>query len=124
MAPSRTEPSPERRARYRRGHAAERWAAVLLKARGYRILARRYETPLGEIDLIAVRGKRVAFVEVKARRTIADCEAAITPSLRSRIRRAASLWLGRNSPYHDHDQGYDIVFVVPWRLPRHIPNSL
>lgn len=99
-------------------------AAALLIAKGYRILARRLRTPLGEIDIVAVRGRRIAFVEVKARRTLADCEAAIAPSLGPRIRRAAALWLARNARYQNCEQGYDVVFVVPWRLPRHIPNGL
>jgi putative endonuclease len=116
--------SRERRQRYRRGHAAELRAAVLLRAKGYRILARRLESPLGEIDLVAVRGRRIAFVEVKARRTIAECEAAISQATRTRVRRAAGLWLGRNPRYQEHEQGFDVVFVIPWRWPWHIPNGL
>ncbi len=99
-------------------------AAALLMAKGYRIVARRLKTQLGEIDLVAVRGRRIAFVEVKARPSGAACEAAITPALGPRVRRAASLWLARNARYQQHEQGYDLVFVVPWRLPRHIPNGL
>lgn len=116
--------SRERRQRYRLGHAAEHVAAALLRAKGYRILARRFESPLGEIDLVARRGRRIAFVEVKARRTIAECEAAITQATRTRVRRAAGLWIGRRPSYQDHEQGFDVVFVVPWRLPLHIPNGL
>lgn len=93
-------------------------------AKGYRILARRLSTPLGEVDIVAVRGRRVVFVEVKARRTFPDCEAAITPTLSMRVRRAAVLWLGRNPRYQAHEQGYDLVFIVPRRLPRHITNGL
>jgi putative endonuclease len=93
-------------------------------AKGYRILARRTKTHVGEIDLIAVRGARVVFVEVKARRSIAECEAAITPALGERVRRAAVLWLGRHPRYQQHEQGYDLVFVCPWRLPLHILNAL
>ncbi|KGM35390.1 YraN family protein, partial [Inquilinus limosus] len=48
------------------GHRAERAAAWLLRAKGWRILARRLKTPLGEIDIVALRGRTVAFVEVKA----------------------------------------------------------
>jgi hypothetical protein len=59
----------DRRSAYRRGHFAEFAAAALLCLKGYRLLARRYRTPLGEIDLIAKRGRLVAFVEVKARPT-------------------------------------------------------
>lgn len=122
--PTRHAPSPERQRRDARGRRAEYVAAAFLIAKGYRILARRLSTPLGEIDLVAARGKRIVFVEVKARQTFADCEAAITPTLIARVRRAALLWLGSNPRYQRHEQGYDLVFIVPWRLPRHIPNGL
>jgi putative endonuclease len=113
-----------RRARYRLGLRAEWIAAFALRLRGYRILARRVKTPLGEIDLVAVRGRRLVFFEVKRRATYAECEAAITPTLRARVRRAASLWLARHPRYHAHDQGFDLVFLVPARWPRHIVNGL
>ena len=58
---------PERRARYWRGIVAEWLASVLLMLRGYSILARRFRSPFGEIDIVARRGKRLAFVEVKRR---------------------------------------------------------
>ncbi|HRK19567.1 MAG TPA: YraN family protein [Hyphomicrobiaceae bacterium] len=110
--------------RNRRGMLAELVAAALLVAKGYRILSRRAKTPLGEIDLVAARGGRVAFVEVKSRSTWQACEAAITPRTASRVRRAADLWLQRNARFREHEQGFDVVFVVPYRIPRHIPNGL
>lgn len=122
--PTAPAPSPERVSRYRRGHRAEMAAALMLRAKGYRIVARRLKTKLGEIDLVAVRGGRIAFVEVKARATYEDCEIAITPALRSRVRRAAGLWLAQQARYQRHEHGYDVVFVTPWRWPRHIPNGL
>lgn len=124
MRPPSGTPTEERQRRYRRGHRAELAAVLLLRALGYRIVARRYQNPCGEIDIIAERGGRIAFVEVKARPTMAECEVAIRPTLGPRIRRAASLWMQRNPRYQEHEQGYDVVFVVPWRLPRHIPNGL
>jgi putative endonuclease len=99
-------------------------AALLLMAKGYRILRRREQTPAGEIDLIAVRGRRLAFVEVKRRLTLEDAEASITPRQRERVRKAALLWLGRNARYQQHDLGFDIVFVMPRRWPMHIENGL
>ena len=113
-----------RRERQRRGRRSEWIAALLLMAKGYRLLARRHKTPLGEIDLIACRGRRLAFVEVKARRSIDDCQAAITPRAAERIRRAAVLWLARQPRYHEYEQGFDVVFIVPRSLPRHIENGM
>jgi putative endonuclease len=107
----------ERRRRHRSGLNAETIVAALLIASGHRILARRFKTPVGEIDLIAVKAGRIAFVEVKRRSTSEDCEAAITPMLRHRVRRAANLWLARNPRFQRHDIGFDLVFVVPWRFP-------
>ena len=97
---------------------------MALRLRGYRILAWREKTPLGEIDLIAVRGRRVAFIEVKHRTTLEAAEASITPAQRARIRRAAGLWLARNARYQSHEMGFDIVFLVGVRWPRHLENAL
>lgn len=117
-------PSASRIRGYRRGHAAETLAAVCLMMQGYRVLARRFKTAAGEIDLIVVRGRRVAFVEVKRRATRLACEEAVTPRLRSRVRRAADLWLARNARYQTYDLGFDLVFVLPWRLPVHMRDAL
>ena len=119
-----TPASPDRIARYRRGRMSEWLAAAVLLAKGYRILGRRLRTPFGEIDLIAVRGRRLAFVEVKRRATRLDAEAAITPRQAGRIARAAEFWVSRNPVYRDHEQGLDVVFVTPGRLPVHVPDAL
>ncbi len=117
-------PSPKRQKGYRRGHAAEIAAAVFLIAKGHRILARRFKTPAGEIDLITLKRGRIGFVEVKRRATLAGCEASITPRLRQRVRRAADLWLAKHERYQTHTLGFDVVFVLPWRLPVHLPGVL
>lgn len=114
----------ERRARLRKGFSAEWIAAALLTAKGYRILARRHRNPFGEVDLIASRGHRLAFVEVKRRSTLADAEASLTPLQAGRIARAADYWLKRNPAYRDHEIGLDAIFVLPRRWPRHLPNAL
>lgn len=114
----------ERRARVRRGAMAEWLAAGLLMAKGYRILARRHRTPYGEIDIIAARRGRLAFVEVKRRHSIEDAEAALSPYQAARIADAADYWLTRNRGYRDHEIGLDAVLVTPRGWPRHIPNAL
>jgi len=116
--------NPERIARYRRGRVSEWVAAAALLARGYRILARRTRTPYGEIDLIGVRGKRIAFVEVKRRATRLEAEAALTARQAGRIARAAAFWVGRHPAYRSHEQGLDAVLVLPRRLPVYLPNVL
>jgi putative endonuclease len=113
-----------RRDRERQGRRAEWIAAWSLRLRGYRILGVREKTPLGEIDLVAVRGRRVAFVEVKRRATQEAAEAAISAAQRARIRRAADLWLARNERYQAHELGFDIVFLIGGRWPRYLANAL
>jgi putative endonuclease len=119
-----TPADPERLVRYQRGRLSEWIAAALLIAKGYRILGRRVRTPYGEIDLVAVRGSRLAFVEVKRRRTRADAEAALTPRQAVRMARAAQFWISRHAGYGDHQQGFDAVLVVPGRLPKHLQDAL
>ena len=71
-----------------------------------------------------MRGSRIAFVEVKRRRTRADAEAALTPRQAARISRAAQFWISRHLAYRDHQQGFDAVLVVPGRLPKHLRDAL
>lgn len=113
-----------RRQSYRRGIRAEALAALVYRCCGYRILAKRFKTAVGEIDLIAARGRRVVFIEVKQRSTSAACEAAVTPETRRRVRRAAESWLARNPTFQDYDVGFDLVLITPWHLPRVFRNSL
>lgn len=123
-----TTTGPERfkelkQARYRRGHTSERIAAFALMTKGYRILNRRYQSASGEIDLIACRGRRLLFVEVKQRTTLDACRSAITNAQRQRIRRAANAWLTRHPRFQAHEMHFDAVFVRPWRWPVHVPDA-
>ncbi|PWW00102.1 putative endonuclease [Hoeflea marina] len=114
---------PRRRKAERRGHRAETLAALALIVKGYRIVARRYKTPLGEIDLIARRGDLVAFVEVKAR---SDWQAgfdAVSHATQRRIIAAGDLWLGRQRDAARLSLRNDIVVVRPWRWPLHYPDA-
>jgi putative endonuclease len=112
-----------RRAAYRRGHAGERLAALRLLLTGYRILARRYRTKVGEIDLTAQRGDVIAFVEVKRRDALAAGLEAVTPQARIRIRRAAELYLRRNPDLADRALRFDVMVITPWAWPRHIVDA-
>jgi putative endonuclease len=110
----------KRREAERRGRRAETLATWLLRLKGYRVLARRYRTPAGEIDLIVRRGRQVAFVEVKERPDEAAAMEAVTPAARRRIARAAALWVSRHPAAAKLDLRFDVVLVLPGRLPRHI----
>lgn len=115
----------DRRARqkaYRRGHSSEWLAATALLVKGYRILARRYRTRLGEIDLIARRGDLVLIVEVKARKNLAEAMEAIARESERRIEGAADLWLMRQPDFAKLSVRFDMVAILPWRWPVHVEN--
>jgi putative endonuclease len=107
---------------YRRGHRGEWLAAAALMAKGFRIIARRYKTPLGEIDLIARRGDLVLMVEVKARRTLLAAMEAISGTAERRIEGAADLWLSRQRDDGRLSVRFDMVAILPWRWPVHVEN--
>ncbi len=111
---------------HRRGHTAE-WRAVWrLRLAGYSILARRYKTKLGEIDIVARRGNVPAFVEVKARADFTQAADALGPRQFGRVARAASLFLARHPRYAVYSVRFDAVLVGGplWRQlwPRHLPD--
>jgi putative endonuclease len=112
-----------RRKALRRGAAAEYIAAVFLMLKGYRIVALRFRTKLGEIDIIARKGDLAVFVEVKARADEMGAVDAVSYASQTRIRAASDLWLARQRDYNRLSQRYDIVAIVPGRLPRHFPDA-
>ena len=113
-------PAERRRATFARGRIAERTALLLLIAKGYRPLARRFAAAGGEIDLIVRRGDTIAFVEVKARGVMDDALAAITATKRRRFSRAVRAWLARHPATAGLTWRADAVFVARWRIPRHL----
>lgn len=106
----------KRQKAYRAGIIAERIAALFLMAKGYRVLAFRYKTTAGEIDLIASNAKRIAFVEVKARSGVSreNILFTVTPRQQLRIKRAGDLWLTRNKVSRTKEIGFDIITITPW----------
>lgn len=108
---------------YKFGLLAEEAAAFFLAMKGYRILARRYKTPVGEVDLIARRGKKIVFVEVKARRRGEDALASVTPHMQGRILRAAQHYISRNPSLADYELRFDLVAFAPPFFLRHLDNA-
>lgn len=107
-----------------RGRVSELLATAVLRLKGYRILERRHRSRAGEIDLIAVRGKRLAFVEVKLRPTIEAAEIATTGRQATRMARAAEQWVWRHPGFRNHQIGLDALLCAPWRLPQHRADAL
>lgn len=91
----------------------------MLILKGYRIVARRARTPYGELDLIAVRGRRLAFVEVKYRDTLGLAVRSVSRGQALRMARAAEHWAWAHPAYRGHRLGLDGLYLAPWRLPRH-----
>jgi putative endonuclease len=112
--------SPARIEAFRTGLSAESRAAAVLIAKGYRILARRFRTPHGEIDIVARRRNLLAFVEVKARETLDDAAYAVTPRQQARIIAAAQVWLMAHPEHALYDLRFDALLIAPRRFPRHV----
>jgi len=112
----------KRQAAEKRGRSAEMLAALFLQAKGYRIIARRFRSKRGEIDLIAQRGKFTAFVEVKARSSRETALESLTYRQRQRIEAAAEDWLkAEGGP--SGSLRFDIIAVAPGGIPHHISDA-
>jgi putative endonuclease len=108
----------ERQQRERTGRQAARAAVWLLRFKGYRILARRYRVAVGEIDIVAKRGRTVAFIEVKARATEAAALESVTVRQQRRIARAALVFLQKNPAHGNCDLRFDVITVTQRKWPR------
>ncbi len=105
----------------KRGRRGEWIAAWWLRLHGWRIIDSRVKTPRGEIDLVARRGKTLAFVEVKARATQEQLDLAIDEYRLRRVVAAAEMLAGRYGEDMDSIR-IDVILVAPWALPRHLVN--
>jgi len=113
-------PRPERQVAFALGLLAESRAAALLIAKGYRIVARRFRSPVGEIDIVARRRGTLIFVEVKARERLDDAAEAVMLRQQRRIVAAAEAWLAAHPDDMNSDMRFDVMLVAPKSLPRHI----
>ena len=119
----------KRQRAHRYGMAAEKIAALWLRAKGYRILKERYRNHGGEIDILARKGKVVAVVEVKARQSRQECTYSITPAKQVRLSRAAQ-GLMSSAPavagledLHTCSIRFDVVWITPRQWPLHIKDA-
>lgn len=112
--------SPARVAAFQTGISAESRACVYLIAKGYRILARRFRTPYGEIDIVARRRGLLAFVEVKARASLDAAAYSVTPQQQQRIVAAAQAWLMTHPEHADFEMRFDAILIAPKHLPQHL----
>jgi putative endonuclease len=114
--------SGRRLAAERRGRRGEGWAAWYLRLKGWRIVGRRIKTPRGEFDLIARRGRQVAFVEVKWRGRAEELDLAVDGY---RLRRVAAAAYALSARYarSGEDVRIDVLLLAPGCWPRHIVNA-
>ena len=122
-APLKPSPRPERVAAFRLGISAESRAAFFLMAKAYRIVAGRWKTRFGEVDIVARRRRDLVFVEVKARDSLDDAAESVTERSRQRIVAAAQMWLVHRPQDTQCNIRFDVILVVPGKLPRHIVNA-
>ena len=108
---------------YKRGQRSELLCRLVLRLKGYRILASRYKTHQGEIDIIALRGRTLAFVEVKARADFDQAAGAVSPQQQARLARTAALFHAHHRGYSKYTMRFDVMLVAPLRWPRHIENA-
>ena len=108
---------------YRAGLLAEMLAALLFVVRGYAIAGWRYKTPVGEIDLVARRGRQLVFVEVKFRKRLDDAAGSVNGRMASRISRAAQYFLAAHPAWADYPMRFDLVAVAPPFFWRHLDNA-
>ncbi|GAB4225552.1 MAG: YraN family protein [Kiloniellaceae bacterium] len=112
-----------RRRAYVEGRRAERWAAWWLRLQGYRIVAQGFRVPVGEIDLVARRGRVLAIVEVKRRAGVAAAGEAISPRQQRRIVRATQAFLQQHAELGGLQVRFDALLLAPRHLPRHIKGA-
>lgn len=108
----------------RRGRRGEWLAAALLVLTGWRIVGRRVKTPLGEIDLIARRGRTLAFIEVKWRTSMRAALEAFHPRQQIRLMRAAAIWRSRRTGLNGLATRFDLICMVPGHWPKHLKGVL
>lgn len=112
-----------RRKAFRRGIWAEALCVLILRLGGYRILARRLRSPVGEIDILARRGRLLAVIEVKARARIDWAAESLTEDQKRRLTRAAEWVVSGRPDLATLDIRFDVMLVAPWRLPVHVVDA-
>jgi putative endonuclease len=105
------------------GRRGETLAAWYLRLKGYRIVAARVKTPVGEIDLVARRFGLTAFIEVKARQSRAEEAMALAAVNTSRISRAAQYYVARHPALAETALRFDVIFLAPRTWPRHVKGA-
>jgi putative endonuclease len=108
---------------YYHGKWAEFFAILFLKAKLYRIIGRRVKTPVGEIDIIAMRGEQLAFIEVKMRNSIDSAISSLSHHQQRRLERASNYYMSGKERLSTKVVRFDLIALAPFRCPVHIKNA-
>ena len=120
MAKPRNPSRARRQKAWKWGTLAESLTALAYRLMGYKILARRYKSSVGELDIVARRNRSIVFIEVKFRTDHAAWADAIAEPQRRRISSAAQAFIATNPRYQHDNQRIDVVMVAPATLPRRV----
>jgi len=107
----------------RRGPAARPACRNAGGLAGWRIVAHDLRLPAGQVDLVARRGRTLAFVEVKARKRADDAAESLHPAQCARIERAAEQYLAARPQFAAFEIRFDLVLVAPASWPRHVKDA-
>jgi putative endonuclease len=108
---------------HKSGHIAEYIALIHLMLKGYRILGFRLKLPQGEIDILAHKGKRLAIIEVKQRRTHDEALVSVSPTQQARLWQAGLYLQSRTPRLKAFDLNIDLYTLAPGQWPRHQINA-
>jgi len=102
---------------YRYGIVAEWVCVAVLLLKFYKILARRYKTDWGEVDIIAYKNNTVIAVEVKARQSLFDAKISVTEKQINRVQKALKVFISNNREFCKCKRRVDTMFMVPRKIP-------
>ncbi|WP_341764144.1 YraN family protein [Candidatus Tisiphia endosymbiont of Beris chalybata] len=103
------------------GLIAEYITIIIYKLQFYQILYHRKKYYVGEIDIIALRGQKLVFIEVKARKSLEY--RILSTKQQTRIKRSVSIFLNSNPKYQNYCIRFDLVIIRPYALPIIIKNA-
>ena len=113
----------KRRAAYESGLVAEKAAAAYLQGKGFILIAERYKTKYGEIDLLMRDREYLVAVEVKKRTDMQTALESIRPAAQKRIQNTLMMYIANNPHERDSALRFDVVAITPPCQIHHLDNT-
>ena len=98
---------------YQFGYFAEKYVMIFLWLKGYKILAHRYKSNFGEIDIIAKKNNFIIFIEVKARYKKINVENVLNLHQINRIKKSAEYFMAKNQKLQNCHRRFDFIEARP-----------